>query len=124
MFAQARSLGMSMIAAGQDLEMLTTNERAAETGAMIGNTVNKIFMKIDDPNKTWDLANKTIGKQHVATFDNYEQGMGSSYKRRRELRVQEMDQVTYKEMNALNAGEAVINTMGISTRINTFYVGD
>src|SRR3546814_329939 len=50
--------------------------------------------------------------------------MGSSYTRRRELRVQEMDQVTYKEMNALNAGEAVINTMGISTRINTFYVGD
>src|SRR3546814_5643415 len=50
-----------------------------------------IFMKIDDPNKTWDLANKTIGKQHVATFDNYEPGMGSSYKRRRELRVQEME---------------------------------
>src|SRR5690606_34720375 len=41
MFAQARSLGISMIAAAQDLEKLTEGNRAAEAGAMKGNTVNK-----------------------------------------------------------------------------------
>src|SRR3546814_14327814 len=50
--------------------------------------------------------------------------MGSNYKRLRKLRVQEIVQVTYKEMNALNAVDSVINTMVISTIINTFYVGD
>lgn len=123
-FAQARSLGMSMLACSQDLEMLTSGDRAAETGAMLGNAVNKLFMKIDDPNKTWELANKTIGKQYVATFDSYERGVGSGYKRRQELRVQEQDIVTYQEMNALKAGQAVVNTMGKSSRIDTFYVGD
>lgn len=123
-FAQARSLGMSMLACSQDLEMLTKGDRAAETGAMLGNAVNKLFLKIDDSNKTWELANKTIGKQHVATYDTYERGVGSSYKRRDELRVQEVDMVTYKEMNALKAGQGVINTMGHSARIDTLYVGD
>src|SRR5690606_10998705 len=55
MFAQARSLGISMIAAAQDLEKLTEGSRAAEAGAMLANTTNKIFMKNEDPKKTWEF---------------------------------------------------------------------
>lgn len=55
MFAQARSLGMSMIAAAQDIEKLTEGSRAAEAGAMLANAVAKYFMRIDDAQKTQKL---------------------------------------------------------------------
>lgn len=123
-FAQARSLGMSMLACSQDLGMLTAGDREAETGAMIGNAVNKLFLKLDDPNKTWDLASKTIGQHYVASYESYERGAGNSYKRKDELRVQKEDIITYQEMNELSNGQGVLNTMGKSSRIDSFYVGD
>lgn len=125
MFAQARSLGISMLAAAQDLEKLTEGSRAAEAGAMIGNTVNKIFMKIDDPEKTWKLVSSTVGKKMVATYESYEAGRGAGgYKRDTHLNVREMDMITYQEMQEYSEGQAVMNALGHTSRISTFYMGD
>jgi intracellular multiplication protein IcmO len=125
MFAQARSLGMSMIAAAQDLEKLTEGSRAAEAGAMMGNTVNKIFMKIDDPDKTWKLVSATVGKVQVASYGTYEAGRGAGgYKRDTRLSVGEQEMVTYGEMQKYTEGQAVMNALGVSSRISTFYMGD
>lgn len=124
MFAQARSLGISMIALAQDLEKLTEGSRAAEAGAMVGNTVNKFFMKIDDPNKTWELAEKTLGKVSVALYNTFRGKQGSAgFKREREVRVEERSFATFKEMNELGGGEGVLNALGHSTRINSYYMG-
>lgn len=124
MFAQARSLGISMIALAQDLEKLTEGSRAAEAGAMVGNTVNKFFMKIDDPNKTWELAEKTLGKVSVALYNTFRGKQGSAgFKREREVRVEERSFATFKEMNQLGGGEGVLNALGHSERINSYYMG-
>jgi intracellular multiplication protein IcmO len=125
MFAQARSLGISMMAAAQDLEKLTEGSRAAEAGAMIGNTVNKIFMKIDDPEKTWKLVSATVGKVQVASYGAYEAGKGAGgYKREMRVSVGETDMITYQEMQKYTEGQAVMNALGVTRRISTFYMGD
>lgn len=125
MFAQARSLGISMIAAAQDLEKLTEGSRASEAGAMIGNTVNKIFMKIDDPKKTWELLSMTVGKVQVASYDSFEAGNHlGGYKRDARLNVKEVEGITYKEMKSYKEGEAICDSLGITRRISCFYMGD
>ena len=125
MFAQARSLGISMLAAAQDLEKLTEGSRKSEAGAMIGNTVNKIFMKIDDPEKTWQLVSSTVGKTNVATYESYEAGQGAGgFKRDTRLSVRETEMITYQEMQKYKEGEAVVNALGVTRRVSTFYMGD
>ena len=125
MFAQARSLGISMIAAAQDLEKLTEGNRVSEAGAMIGNTVNKIFMKIDDPEKTWKLVSSTVGKVQVASYGSYEADKGAGgYKRDLRVNVNETDMITYQEMQKYTEGQAVMNALGVTRRISTFYMGD
>lgn len=124
MFAQARSLGISMIAAAQDLEKLTEGSRAAEAGAMMGNTVNKIFMKNDDSGKTWDLISKTLGKIRVATYGRYISGEGmGGFKRERDMSVEEIDRVSYDELQKFKPGQAMINALGHTERVNTFFMG-
>ncbi|WP_025140915.1 TraM recognition domain-containing protein [Achromobacter sp. DH1f] len=123
MFAQARSLGISMYALAQDQEKLSEGSRAAEAGAMLGNTVNKIFQKIDDAKKTYELAAAFIGKAWVAVVGGFERG-DVGWKKNRDLSVQQVDRVPFEEMNRMKEGEAVLISNGILRRIRTFYVGD
>jgi len=123
MFAQARSLGISMIAMAQDTEKLTEGNRAAEAGAMLGNTVNKLFQKIDDAKKTYELAAALIGKAWVATVGGFERGE-LGWRRNRDLSVQQVDRVSFEEMNRMKQGEAIMISDGVLRRIRTLYVGD
>jgi len=123
-FAQARSLGLSMIALSQDLEKLTEGSRAAEAGAMLGNAVNKIFMKIDDAKKTWDLVRETVSKAYVAVYSNYEAAGDFGWKKKRDLNVMEIERVSFNELQSQKPGEAVVNALGKTTRISTFFMGD
>lgn len=123
MFAQARSLGISMLALAQDTEKLSEGSRAAEAGAMLGNTVNKIFQKIDDAKKTYELAAAFIGKAWVAVVGGFERGE-VGWRKNRDLTVQQVDRVPFEEMNKMTEGQAVLISNGILRRIRTFYVGD
>jgi intracellular multiplication protein IcmO len=123
MFAQARSLGISMIALAQDMEKLMEGSRAAEAGAMMGNTVNKLFAKIDDAKKTWEMAAANIGKAFVAVHRGFERG-SSGWRRNRDVSVEEVDRVTFEEIRAQKPGEAVMSAEGQLRRIQTFYIGD
>lgn len=124
MFAQARSLGMSMIAAAQDLEKLTEGNRASEAGAMLANQVTKIFMRIDDAKKTYEMISTILGKVTVAVKDAMELGgLGWRYKGG-EVRLQEVERAPLGELQGLKAGQALINAEGRTNRISTFYVGE
>lgn len=123
MFAQARSLGMSMIAAAQDLEKLTEGQRASEAGAMLANQVTKIFMRIDDAKKTFEMISTILGKMKVAVRRNYELGaLGWQYKAG-EVDVEEVERAPLQELQNLGAGQALINAEGKTLRLSTFYVG-
>lgn len=123
MFAQARSLGFAMVASAQDIEKLTEGPRAAEAGAMLANQVTKIFMRIDDANKTNEMIQKYLGKVNVALKETYEHRSGTGFKRMSEVKVQEIPVATLQNLQGLGAGKAIINTMGQTFKIATFYVG-
>ena len=73
--AQARSLGFSMIFAGQDLPAF---QKADEKEAMsiVANCNIKIFMKLEDPKDTYELFDKSVGEAYVATVSGYQMNQG------------------------------------------------
>ncbi|MBQ0916861.1 TraM recognition domain-containing protein [Hydrogenophaga aromaticivorans] len=123
MFAQARSLGFSMIAAAQDIEKLTEGARAAEAGAMLANQVTKIFMRIDDANKTNEMIQKYLDKVTVALRRSYEHQDGFGFKKLLEVNIEEIPIATLKNLQSLKAGRAIINSMGRTFKMKSFYVG-
>ncbi len=81
--AQARSLGFSVIFAGQDLPAFqkASKEEALSIGA---NTNIKICMKLEDPLDTWDFFMKTAGESyvtHVKEFQAESKAMSNGYYR-------------------------------------------
>jgi len=124
MFAQARGLGMSMLAATQDLKKLTEGSRASEAGSMIGNALTKLFLKVDDPDDTWKLVSGTLGKIQVAEYAGYESGnyLGG-FKRDDKLTVRESDVISPEEIRKFSPGQGVMNALGVTRRISTFYMG-
>lgn len=74
--AQARSLGFSVIFAGQDLPAFqkASKEEAASIGA---NTNIKICMKLEDPLETWDFFSKTAGETYVTKVDSFQTNASS-----------------------------------------------
>lgn len=123
MFAQARSLGFMMIAAAQDIEKLTEGSRAAEAGAMLANQVMKVFMRIDDANKTNEMIQKYLGKVNVAVRETYEYRDGLGQQRLQDVRVQEIPVATLANLQMLTMGKAVVNSMGKTFKMSAFYVG-
>ncbi|WP_298706106.1 TraM recognition domain-containing protein [uncultured Variovorax sp.] len=123
MFAQARSLGMSMIAAAQDIEKLTEGSRAAEAGAMLANAVAKYFMRIDDAQKTQKLISDYVGKARVAVHNQY-QLMAGGFRRDKAISVETVERVTIEDMQSLKTGQGMINTRGKTFGVDGFYVGD
>lgn len=79
--AQARSLGFSVVFAGQDLPAFekASKEEAASIGA---NTNIKICMKLEDPMQTWEFFQKTAGEAyvtHVSGFQSEARGLMNNY---------------------------------------------
>lgn len=70
--AQARSLGFCMIFAAQDLPSLQKNDNKEEATSIIANCNLKIFMRVEDPNETFELANKTAGQVQVEAVKSKE----------------------------------------------------
>jgi len=69
--AQARSLGFSIVFAGQDLPAFqkASKEEALSIGA---NTNIKICMKLEDPLDTWEFFSKTAGESYVTKVDAFQ----------------------------------------------------
>lgn len=69
--AQARSLGFSVIFAGQDLPAFQKGGK--EEAMSIGANCNiKICMKLEDPLETWEFFSKTAGESFVTKVDSFQ----------------------------------------------------
>jgi len=69
--AQARSLGFSIIFAGQDLPAF--QKASKEEAASIGANCNiKICMKLEDPLETWEFFSKSTGESWVTKVDAFQ----------------------------------------------------
>lgn len=74
--AQARSLGFSMIFAGQDLPAFekASKEEAAST---VANCNIKIFMKLEDPKDTFELFQKSVGEAVATKTSGFTANIGA-----------------------------------------------
>ncbi len=121
--AQARSLGFSVVFAGQDLPAFQKNskEEAASIGA---NTNIKICMKLEDPTETWDFFMKSAGESYVTQVENFQVDQGSilgNYQDGRGARVEKRARIDLLDLKEQSPGEAHFFFRSKIVRGRTFY---
>lgn len=108
--AQARSLGFSVIFAGQDLPAFqkASKEEAASIGA---NTNIKICMKLEDPQETWEFFSKTAGESYVTKVDSFQTNANSvlnNYMDSRSASSEKRARLDLQDLKEQREGEATI----------------
>lgn len=108
--AQARSLGFSVVFAGQDLPAFqkASKEEAASIGA---NTNIKICMKLEDPHETWEFFQKTAGESYVTKVDSFQTNAGSllnNYMDSRSASSEKRQRIDLLDLKEQREGEAHI----------------
>ncbi|MGB6976823.1 MAG: TraM recognition domain-containing protein [Gammaproteobacteria bacterium] len=121
--AQARSLGFSVIFAGQDLPAFqkASKEEAASIGA---NTNIKICMKLEDPLETWDFFMKTAGESyvtHVESFQADAKTVMNNYADSKSARVEKRARVDLLDLKEQREGEMHIFFKSKLIRAKVFF---
>jgi intracellular multiplication protein IcmO len=121
--AQARSLGFSVIFAGQDLPAFqkASKEEAASIGA---NTNIKMCMKLEDPTETWDFFHKTAGESYVTKVDSFQTDAGSllnNYMDSRSASSEKRQRVDLLDLKDQTEGEVHIFFKSKIIRAKMFY---
>ena len=121
--AQARSLGFSVVFAGQDLPAFqkASKEEAASIGA---NTNIKICMKLEDPTETWDFFNKGAGEALVTQVESFQANSGSlsnQYQDAKGARVEKRSRIDLQDLKQQGVGEAHMFFGSTITRYKSFY---
>ncbi|HEY1096008.1 MAG TPA: TraM recognition domain-containing protein [Alphaproteobacteria bacterium] len=111
MAAQARSLGFSMIFAGQDLPALEKRIKE-EARSITANCNIKIFGKLEDPTQTKEFFEKTVGKALVLESGGRKKittMFGSKiYDDSDSFTLNAREKADYDDLKGYNAGEAVV----------------
>ena len=121
--AQARSLGFSVVFAGQDLPAFqkASKEEAASIGA---NTNIKICMKMEDPDETWQFFLKTAGESYVAHVSGFQANAGSlanSYLDTRSASIEKRARLDLLDLKEQREGEATIFFKSKIVRMKMFF---
>jgi len=121
--AQARSLGFSVIFAGQDLPAFqkASKEEAASIGA---NTNIKICMKLEDPQETWEFFSKTAGESYVTKVDSFQTNSSSmlnNYMDSRSASTEKRARIDLQDLKDQREGEAHIFFKSKIIRASMFF---
>ncbi len=121
--AQARSLGFSVIFAGQDLPAFqkASKEEALSIGA---NTNIKICMKLEDPLDTWDFFMKTAGESYVTQVKEFQADskmLTNSYMDNRGASVEKRARIDLLDLKEQREGEMHIFFKSKIVRAKAFY---
>jgi len=121
--AQARSLGFSVVFAGQDLPAFqkASKEEAASIGA---NTNIKICMKLEDPTETWDFFTKTAGEAYVTKVDSFQtkdSSIVNSYMDTKSSSFERRARIDLLDLKEQSEGEAHIFFRSKIVRARLFY---
>jgi intracellular multiplication protein IcmO len=121
--AQARSLGFSVVFAGQDLPAFqkASKEEAASIGA---NTNIKICMKLEDPADTWEFFLKSAGESYVAHVGGFEanaQSISGQFASSKSAQVEKRARIDLLDLKEQREGEAHIFFKSRIVRAKMFY---
>jgi intracellular multiplication protein IcmO len=121
--AQARSIGFSMIFAGQDLPAFEKASKE-EAASIVANCNVKIFMKLEDPDATFSLFEKSVGEALTASVGSLEmrQGaFGTTYTANQTPSVQMQKRGNLLDLKDQTEGQAHIIFKSAVIRANMFY---
>ncbi|WHN64867.1 TraM recognition domain-containing protein [Cysteiniphilum sp. QT6929] len=121
--AQARSLGFSVVFAGQDIPAFQKASKE-EAASIFANTNIKLCMKLEDPTETWDFFNKTAGEAYVSTVRSYNMGQdGNSlgYKDSKEAGIEKRARLDLMDLKDQLPGEAHVFFKSNIVRMRSFY---
>lgn len=121
--AQARSLGFSVVFAGQDLPAFqkASKEEAASIGA---NTNIKICMKLEDPVETWEYFSKTAGESyvsHTSGFQSDARSLSNAYRDTQGAQLEKRARIDLLDMKEQGVGEGHIFFKSKIVRARFFY---
>jgi len=122
--AQARSLGFSMVFAGQDYPAFKKNNNAEEAVSTIGNCNIKIFMKVEDPTDTYELFKQSVGEALVQKSGGKEisEGiLGGSYMDTKNINYERRGRGDLLDLKDQREGEAHIIFKSALVRAKMFY---
>lgn len=121
MYAQARSLGFSMMAAGQTLAPIYKDKIKHEAKGMLANAGCTFCGLMKDPDETAEYFVKLAGEAVVAESSGHEGGVGGYLDQlRTSSRVQK--RLEYAELASMKEGESVLVWKNKLIRVKNFYV--
>lgn len=119
---QGRGLGIAAIVASQDYAgILEADKKGAQQ--MVANTAVKIFMKLQDAEKTWELIKGQAGQGTVLRTSgfNVKDNLGMSYHDSLNTTVEQEDRVALRDLQEQIEGEAHFVFSGQIVRGDMFY---
>lgn len=121
---QGRGLGIAAIVASQDYAgILEADQKGAQQ--MVANTSIKIFMKMQDAEKTWNLIRGLAGQTTVIRSTGYRvrEDRGSGYLDTQDTTVDKEDRVELRDLQQQIEGETHFVFSGQIVRGDMFYAG-
>lgn len=119
---QGRGLGIAAIVASQDYAgILEADKKGAQQ--MVANTSIKIFMKMQDAEKTWELLRGQAGQSTVirTTGFNINKDYGSGYMDTLQTAIEKEDRVNLRDLQEQIEGEAHFIFSGQVVRGDMFF---
>lgn len=126
LFAQARSVGLSMWLSAQDIPALRKmgEDVSKEVDSVIGNSNTKLYGRIEDMGSTYEEATKRIGKVNVTQAGSREKdtsGLSTKYYEQN-VTIQEKERVHQLDFARLREGQVFIVHMDHLVRVNLFAI--
>ena len=122
MLTQGRGLGIAAIVASQDYAgILEADKKGAQQ--MVANTSIKIFMKMQDAEKTWELIRGQAGQSTVVRTTGYtiNEKFSSEYRDTMNTTVDKEDRVVLRDLQEQIEGEAHFIFSGQVVRGDMFF---
>jgi len=119
---QGRGLGIAAIVASQDYAgILEADQKGAQQ--MVANTCLKIFMRMQDAEKTWELIRGQAGQSTVlrTTGFNVNEQVSSDYRDAMNTTIEQEDRVVLRDLQEQIEGEAHFVFSGQIVRGDMFY---
>ena len=119
---QGRGLGIAAIVASQDYAgIMEADKKGAQQ--MVANTSIKIFMKMQDAEKTWKLIRGQAGQSTVlrTTGFNVNEQISSDYRDANSTTVEQEDRVVLRDLQEQIEGEAHFVFSGQIVRGDMFF---
>jgi intracellular multiplication protein IcmO len=121
--AQARSLGFSMIFAGQDLPAFEKASKE-EAASIVANCNIKICMKLEDPQSTYELFEKSAGEalvSSVGTLESKSGMLGSAFVPIKNSNLEFKKRINVLDLKDQEPGEAHILFKSTLIRARAFH---